>query len=94
MFICNAIVKYAEKNIDKIVTTSGNIPLKEVINYYQNAFPKDENAAFLSEYLNAYYNYRKKVFDKDVSNGDRISEHEIIRDKDYSFEYKGIEGLV
>lgn len=94
LFICNAIIRYAEKNIEKIITSPKNISLKEVLDFYKTEYPTNQSAVLLSDYLNAYYNYRKKVFEKDIANGDKISEHEMHRDKEYSFEYKGLASLV
>lgn len=90
LFMCAAICKYAEANVEKILSEPGNISLVEVLNYYRDHFPKDENATFLSEYLNAYYTSRCEVFAKDLKKEDKISEHDIKNDKKFSFVHKDV----
>lgn len=94
LFIVNAICKYAEKNMQKILTTEGNISLKEVFNYYREANPENDRAGFVSDFLWAYYESRVKSFQKDLKNDDKISEWEMKQDKKYVFMYQGISSLV
>ena len=89
-FMCCAIVKYAEHNVQKILSTEEDIPFEEVLNYYQDHFPKDENAKFLSEYLIHFYRTQKEVFENDFRADDRVSMHDITSDKKFKFSYKGI----
>ncbi len=94
LYIVVAICKYAEKNVQKIFTTEGNISLKEVLNYYKDNFPANDRAAFLSDYLYAYYESRVKAFAKDIKNEDKLSEWDLKKDRTYKFEYQGISSLV
>jgi Putative amidoligase enzyme. len=88
LFICNAIVKYAEKNSKNILSGSSHISLKQVLNYYGENF-KTKDAIFLSDYLNAYVAERKDYFLSDYKAEDFISGQEQADDKTYEFEYKG-----
>lgn len=90
LFICNAIIKFAEHNVERIISEDGKIPFEEVLNFYATHHSNDKNAVFLSEYLNAYYVSRCKVFAKDLEKKDKLSEHDIRNDKKFSFEYQGI----
>lgn len=89
LFICNAIVRYAENNVQKILSDS-KIKLSDVLDYYADHFKGNESAEFLSEYLKAYYKERCKVFKKDMESGDKVSNHDITNDKDFKFSYKGV----
>lgn len=94
LFICNAIVKYADKHMKDIFTTSKKIDFVDVLNYYREEFPNNKDAAFLSDYLIAYYKDRVAYFEKDFAKGDHISAEELEGDKTYTFEYKGVTSLV
>lgn len=92
-FICAAITRYAENNIKKIITSSEKISFKEVLNYYADHFPKNKTATELSEYLLAYYDTRCKTFAKDYEKSDFLSQHEINKDKEFSFVFNGKDSL-
>lgn len=94
LFICNAIVKYADKYSKNIITSGAGISVKEVLDIYKDLYPKDEKAAFLSDYLYEYFCERQKDFAKDIKKGDKVSQWDIDDDKDYKFSYKGVSGLV
>jgi hypothetical protein len=53
LFICNAIVRYAEKNAKDILSSSNPIKVETVLDYYADTF-KNKDGKFLSEYLKAY----------------------------------------
>lgn len=89
LFICNAILKYAEHNIHKIITSENKISFATVLNYYADNFPNDENAVFLSKYLNAYYKNRREVFKLDIAKDDKLSMHDLNKDKSFTFELEG-----
>lgn len=95
IFICTAIIKYAEKNaLDIITTKSTSISLKEVFGIFGELHPKDDQASFLGDYLYAYYEERKRAFKKDIDKGDKISMWDIDNDDDYRFSYAGVSGLI
>lgn len=91
LFICNAIVRYAQRNAQDIISSSltKKITVKQVFNYYKDQFSGSEQAAFLSDYLYAYFKSRKEAFEKDVTKGDLVSQWWINEDKEYRFTYKG-----
>lgn len=93
LLMCNAIIKYAEHNQEKIFTTAGKISLLEVLDYYKTSFPGKEGN-FISEYLKAYYQDRVNYFQKDFEQGDYLSSREADQDKDFSFTYDGITSLL
>ena len=86
LYMANAFIKFAEHNAEKILTAKSKISFIDVLNYYKSSNPENEDAAFLSEYLIAFYNHQKEVFERDFKNNDFISEHDI--SKDDSFEFK------
>lgn len=92
LFICNAIVKYAETNAKKILMGESSITLEEVVNWYKEEIGNKE-ACFLSEYLNAYINDRKTYFLRDYKNNDYLSLDEMNTDCNYSFSYKDVQHL-
>jgi hypothetical protein len=94
LFICNAIVKYAERNAAEIIRTAGNISVKEVLDVYKDLHPKDSKAAFLSDYLQEYFRSRQAKFVTDLKRGDKLSAWDIDDDKSYKFSYKGVCGLI
>lgn len=93
LFMCNAIVKYAEANALAILGSAENIPLKNVLNYYADTF-KTKDAKFLSAYLNAYVKDRTQYFQKDWARKDYQSFAEQDEDKSYEFVYEGVKKLV
>lgn len=92
LFIVNAIIKYASLHEKDIITTGKKISLSQVLNYYGEHF-KTPKAQFLSEYLIAYLEDRKKLFKNDFERGDYISKHEITKDLNYTFKYNGCTNL-
>jgi hypothetical protein len=92
LFICVAITRYAQYNMKSIISGAG-ISLEDVLNFYKNHWKGDKDAAFLSDYLIAYYKERKAAFEKDFKNGDFISAWEIEKDKNYKFTYQGVTEL-
>jgi hypothetical protein len=92
LFICNAIVRYAEKNAKQILSSGNPIPMDEILNYYADTFPTKEGK-FLSSYLKAYATDRTKYFTTMAGKGDYICEAEIKEDKTYTFEHEGVSWL-
>jgi hypothetical protein len=92
LFICNAIVKYAEKNAKAILSSGEPVALDSILDYYAETF-KTDRASFLSSYLKAYVADRKAYFLKDYKRGDYVSEKEQAEDKTYVFEHEGISWL-
>lgn len=92
LFICIAIVRYAEQNSSKIISDSSKkITLEEVLMYYGNTF-KTPYAKSVSKYLIAYYNNRVQCFSKLLNNGDTLAEADYL-EKDFSFSHDGLNGL-
>jgi hypothetical protein len=94
LFICNAIVKYADRYAMDIITSKKSISIKEVLAIYEVLSPKDEKARFLSEYIYEYFLERQERFQKDLDRGDKVSKWDIEEDKQYQFSYKNVKGLV
>jgi hypothetical protein len=92
LFICNAILKYAEKNARKILSSADKISLNEVLDYYKDNF-KTKEADFLSRYLKAYVEDRKQYFANDNARGDYESRKELVGDKTYSFGFEDVTWL-
>lgn len=93
LFICNAIVKYAEVHQLEMFKSLAPISLVEVLYYYRDTFPNSERAAFLSDYLIAYYKERCSIFKRDMEKEDKVSDHELRNDKHYTFVYQGMSML-
>lgn len=94
LFICVALIKYAEKYTTDIVTLDKTISLKEVLDIYPTLFPEDKKALFISKYLYEYFLERQARLKKDLEKGDYISEWDINEDKSYEFSYQGVKGLI
>lgn len=92
LFICNAIIGYAQSHSKEILTSADPIPIKEILDWYGVNF-KTETATFLSEYLNAYFKSRQEEFQKDYIKGDLISDWDLEKDRFYTFNYKGVSSL-
>lgn len=92
LFICSAILQYAEANAKLILTNTKAITLNDILDYYADHY-KNKDSQFLSEYLKAYVEDRKNYFLNDFKNNDYISQAEMDNDKKYTFEYKGVQWL-
>jgi hypothetical protein len=90
LFICNAIVRFAEENAEKIITTPRKITLSEILRYYTRFGEKGQT---LSEYLISYVRSRKEEFYRDYEKGDYVSKWDITEDKSYVFPFQGIENM-
>lgn len=90
LFICNAIVKYANTHAKQILLSRNGITINEILDYYKQYGTRGE---FLSRYLNAYVMERKELFYKDYLIGDYISEWEMRKDKEYTFTYENVNYL-
>ena len=88
LFICQAIVKYAEHNQTSIFEGK-EVSMEDVLNYYVTHF-KDARSKKLSAYLIAYFKERQSIFKKDFEKGDFLSLDFDFADKDYKFEYNNI----
>jgi hypothetical protein len=93
LFMCNAIVKYAEANLKEIITNPDKISFTKVLKYYESHFPDNKIAKYLSDYLISYYESRCVVFAKDFERSDFLSEHDIKSDKKFDFVYDGLKLL-
>lgn len=94
LFICLAIIKYAQHNSKALITSDRAVSLKEVLDIFQVLYPLDAKAKFLSEYLYQYFKQRQSKCKKDLEREDYISEWDIRDDKKYEFEYEGVKGLI
>lgn len=96
LYMCVAIVKYAERYADEIITANedATISMKDVLNIYAELYPKDKNARVLSDYLYNYFLTRQSEFARDLKRADNVSEWDMIKDKSYKFTYKGLDNLV
>lgn len=88
LFIITAIVRYAENNMQKIIAGK-TIVLSDILDFYKTYYSKDENAAFLSEYLKAYMKERTDAFQKDWQREDKVSDWVLKNDKSYQFSFQG-----
>lgn len=93
IFICNAIVKYAERNTKSILADGSAITLEEVLGFYAKEF-KNADGKFLTNYLRAYVKERKDYFAADLGRGDIESRQELLDDKKYTFTFAGVDSLV
>ncbi len=92
LFICNAILKYAEVNSGRImVDPMKTISLESVLNYYKDNF-KTSYATSVSEYLIAYYKSRVITFADLKAKGDYGAQDDYGQ-KIYSFEHQGMSDL-
>lgn len=86
LYICNAILRFAEKHQTELINNK-SFSLKNVFDYYSD---KSETGKFVSEYLYAYYEHKKKLFEEDFKKGDIISMWDIDKDHIFDFTYQGI----
>ncbi len=85
LFICNAILRYAQVNMNEILTQTKRIRLKDVLDVYVLQHPNDSNAAFLSQYLNEYVSSRKEAFNKALNCKDFPCNWDLKDDASYDF---------
>lgn len=88
--ICNAIIRYSQRYAKDIITKEKTISLKEVLEIYPTLHPNDSKAAFLSKYLHNYFLERQALCKKDLNKGDFKSMWDINDDKQYRYNYMGI----
>lgn len=89
LYMTAAILKYCENNIRKILCDSEKITFEEVLNFYKEHHPESKDAAFLSDYLVAYYKDRCALFAADLEKKDIVSNWDIIDDQKYDFVLDG-----
>jgi len=94
LFICVAIIKYSQKYSKEIITSDKTISLKEVLEIYPTLFPLDKKAYLVSKYLYEYFLKRQARCRKDLEKNDFTSIWDINEDKEYTFEYQGLSGLI
>lgn len=94
LFICAAIIKYAEKFSMEIITKNKTISFKEVLDIYPTLYPNDPKAFFISKYLYEYFLQRQARCKKDLEKNDYISAWDIEEDYKYEFEFQGVKGLI
>ncbi len=92
LFICNAILKYAQKYPRKILSSATPISLYEIMDYYGEHF-KTKEGKFLSDYLKQYIEDRKNYFTGQRKKGNLVCVEEANEDKTYIFEYEGVREL-
>lgn len=92
LFICNAILKYAEKYPRQILSSGEPIALDTVMDYYQEHF-KNKEGEFMSRYLKAYIANRKSYFLGQRKKGNLECREELLEDKEFMFEFEGMTNL-
>lgn len=90
LFICNAIVRYANTHASEVLLSHNGITLNQILSYYNQFGSKGQ---FLVQYLNAYIKERKEAFYADYLKGDYLSEWEMKQDKDYVFTFENVNYL-
>jgi hypothetical protein len=83
LLMCAAIVKYAELNTEKCISSS-RIKFTEVLDHYVKTSPSEYTKA-LSKGLQAYYKDRCDYFKADFDRGDYMSTKELIDDANFKF---------
>jgi hypothetical protein len=87
LFICIAIIRFAEKNSAKLLKEEFN--LTDVLNYYKTNF-KTEYSSKVSEYLIAYYKSRCEYF---ANNTEDVFAEKDVTNTNYEFSYNGMSGI-
>lgn len=90
LFICAAIVRYANTHSREILLSRNGITLNQIMDVYKQYGTRGE---FLSRYLMAYINERKEKFSKDFENKEYVSMWEIAEDKNYMFTFESVSHL-
>ncbi len=85
LFINNAILSYAQKYADRILVQPTKVSLTDVLNYYKDTHPEEEEAIFLSRYLISYYEHCKEKFSKAFQNKDYTCNWDLQEDCVYTF---------
>lgn len=85
LFICNAILMYADAYTNDILTTNRKISLNEILNIYSKTYPEDKDAEFLSHYLIQYVNSRKSEFADSFKKKDFACQWDLDGDSKYDF---------
>ncbi len=80
LFICNAIVKFAEKN-SKELSNNKLFKLSDVLNYYRSI---NKDGVILSDYLLNYYNERSKHFLDEAAISNYLGKTDLKLDRVYS----------
>lgn len=86
LLICNAICKYAERYPLQCIDGT-KIKFNDVLEYYQKINSNSVYHKFVSDYLKAYVAERTEMFKADKLKGDMTSNHELAKDKTYTFIY-------
>jgi len=89
LFICNAILMYADVFSNEILTENKRITLKDVLSVYFTLNKEDRDADFLSTYLIEFVESRKKEFAKSFAEKDFPCEWDLEDDKKYDFRLNG-----
>lgn len=87
LFMCNAIIRFAEKHEAELIKGDKKFTLKDVFFYYSD---KGATGDFVANYLWEYYKHRVELFQKDYKAGDYISKWDIVEDHKFTFTYAGI----
>lgn len=83
LLMCSAIVKYAELNTEKCISSS-RIKFTEVLDHYEKSNPS-EYTKTLSKGLRAYYKDRCDYFKADYDRADYVSSKELNDDINFKF---------
>ena len=90
LFICNALVRFAQNNIDGLIDGKFNsITLKDVLEGYSHEFDdtisKNSEGENVFNYLNDYVNFRKDIFSKNPADVMGTSTIEFENDASFTF---------
>lgn len=91
LYICNAIVKYANTHANKILLSKCEISLDDILDYYRENY--NSRGAFLSSYLQAYVKERKEKCLISYQNKDYIGIDDLKNDKQYEFTFNNVTHL-
>lgn len=92
LFMCNAILSYANAHAKDILQSKEVIPIKTILNWYKDTY-KTDTANFLSEYLIEYFESRKAEFSAAFNKNDYLCEWDLKEDRFYKFNHKGVSSL-
>lgn len=85
LFICIAIVRYAEQHSSHLIVESNKVSITEVLNYYRDTV-KTKYGIKVSKYLNDYYASRVAYFKKKRDAGDALVKEDYLLEEEYSFD--------
>ena len=86
LFMCNAIVRYAQLHQEEILMSDAPISFTQVLRYYADEFKGMRIAQEMSNHLIGYFEERRKTFEEDLKRDDFVSNKDAQEDKKYVFQ--------